>query len=81
MHWEKISLIGLGLLGGSLGLAIKKRKIATTVHAYVRRESSVCECLKKGAADVASQDLRTVVDNADLVILCTPLAQMRRQVL
>lgn len=77
MHWEKISIIGLGLLGGSLGLAIKKRKIATTVHAYVRRESSICECLQRGAADAASQDLRSVVENADLVILCTPLAQMR----
>ena len=77
MHWEKISLIGLGLLGGSLGLAIKKRKIATTVHAYVRREASICECLKAGAADLASQDLRSVVEDADLVILCTPLAQMR----
>lgn len=77
MHWEKVSIIGLGLLGGSLGLALRKRRIATTVHAYVRREASIAECLKAGAADHASMDLRCVVENADLVVLCTPLAQMR----
>lgn len=77
MHWEKVSLIGLGLLGGSLGLALKQRKIATQVNAYVRRAVSIVECQKVQAADLATQDLACAVDGADLVILCTPLAQMR----
>ena len=77
MQWEKVSLIGAGLLGGSLGLALRQRKAATSVHAYVRRAESVSECLALGAAEVASQDLKSVVQGADLVVLCTPLAQMR----
>ena len=41
MHLKKISLIGVGLLGGSLGLAIRKRELSARVHAYVRRAGRV----------------------------------------
>ena len=77
MHWQKITLVGVGLLGGSLGLAIKQRRLATTVEGFVRRAASVTECKKLGVVDLATRDLCRAVDNADLVILCTPLAQMR----
>ena len=77
MHWQKIALIGVGLLGGSLGLAIKQRRLAGAVEGFVRRESSIAECEKMGAVDKARLDLGPTVRNADLVILCTPLAQMR----
>ncbi len=76
MHWQKIALIGVGLLGGSLGLAIKQRRLASRVVGYVRRQASVAECHKYGVVDEASTDLATVVTEADLVILCTPLGQM-----
>lgn len=76
MHWQKVALIGVGLLGGSLGLALKQRKLAARVEGYVRRAASVDECLKLGVVDTASQDLRAIVGGADLVIFCTPLAQM-----
>ena len=77
VHWSKIALVGVGLLGGSLGLAIKRRRLACRVEGYVRRAASVDECRKYGAVDRAALDLHSVVENADLVILCTPLAQMR----
>ena len=77
MHWQKITLVGVGLLGGSLGLAIKQRRLATRVEGFVRRAASVTECKKLGVVDLATRDLGRVVEHADLVILCTPLAQMR----
>jgi prephenate dehydrogenase len=78
MQWRKITLAGVGLLGGSLGLAIRQRGLAEHVAGYVRRESSVADCEKAGAVDEASCDLHRAVKDADLVILCTPLAQMRQ---
>jgi cyclohexadieny/prephenate dehydrogenase len=75
-HWEKVTLVGVGLLGGSLGLAIKQRHLAGRVVGYVRRTPSIAECEKVGAVDQAQTDLARAVENADLVILCTPLAQM-----
>ena len=77
MHWNKITLVGVGLLGGSLGLAIKRRRLAHRVEGYVRRVASIAECKKFGAVDRATQDLLSAVAGAELVILCTPLAQMR----
>src|SRR5436309_2033341 len=77
MHWRKITLVGVGLLGGSLGLAIKQRRLADRVEGFVRRHESIAECEQFGAVDRASTDLSSAIENADLVILCTPLAQMR----
>lgn len=76
MQFQKITLIGVGLLGGSLGLAVKRRRLTREVAGYVRRAASVTECAKAGAADYATTDLLAAVRNADLVVLCTPLAQM-----
>ena len=77
VHFCKITVVGVGLLGGSLGLAIKRRKLARHVAGYVRRAASVAECEKAGAVDLATLDLGRAVAGADLVILCTPLLQMR----
>ena len=77
VRWKKISIIGVGLLGGSLGLAAKQRKLASEIAGYVRRAASLRECEKAGAVDYATTDLLAAVSGADLVILCTPLAQMR----
>lgn len=77
MPWEKVTLIGAGLLGGSLGLALKQRGLAKQVQGYVRRAASVQECLDLGIADVATRNLLAAVEGADLVVMCTPLSQMR----
>lgn len=77
MQFQKITIIGVGLLGGSIGLAVKRRKLAGEVAGFVRRAASLKDCEKAGALDYATTDLLAAVSNADLVILCTPLAQMR----
>ncbi len=77
MHWQKVTLVGVGLLGGSLGLAIKQRRLADKVDGFVRRSVSIGECENLGVVDHATRDLKRAVENADLVILCTPLGQMR----
>lgn len=76
MQFRKVTIIGVGLLGGSLGQALKKRRLASEVVGYVRRPASVIECKKAGAVDSCTMDLCEAVQGADLVVLCTPLAQM-----
>ena len=75
--FRKIALVGVGLLGGSLALAIRERQLADILHGYVRREASVQECEQAGLKDFATTDLLSAVREADLVLLATPLAQMR----
>lgn len=78
MHWPQITLIGVGLLGGSLGLAIKQNRLADRVTGYVRRQESVEECLDVGVVDAATTNLRDAVKDAGLAILCTPISQMQK---
>ncbi len=77
MVFGKITLVGVGLLGGSLGLATKQRGLAARVEGYVRRAASVDECTRLGVVDSVTRELARAVQDADLVILCTPIAQMR----
>jgi prephenate dehydrogenase len=77
VQFQKITIIGVGLLGGSLGLAAKKRCVAGEIAGLVRHKKNIASCKKFGAVDFATTDLLAAVSNSDLIILCTPLAQMR----
>jgi prephenate dehydrogenase len=77
VRWNKITLIGVGLLGGSLGLALKQKRLAGSVVGFVRRKASQVECERMRAVDLATRDLCSAVKDADLIVLCTPIAQMR----
>jgi prephenate dehydrogenase len=77
MLFQKITIVGVGLLGGSMGLAVRARKVAGKVDGFVRRSASIAECERAGAVDHATRDLEEAVGGADLVVLCTPLEQMR----
>jgi len=77
VRFKKITIVGVGLLGGSLGLALKERGLAGRVTGFVRRQASVAECEERGAVDEATCDPLAAVADAELVVFCTPLAQMR----
>lgn len=70
-------MIGVGLLGGSLGLALRQRHLAEEVVGFVRRAASVAECERSGAVSRATLDLADAVRGAQLIVLCTPLGQMQ----
>jgi prephenate dehydrogenase len=77
VRWQKVTLVGVGLLGGSLGMALRNRKLAGSVCGFVRRSRSVRECVTAGAVDLATLDLLEAVTGAELIVLCTPVAKMR----
>lgn len=71
--FRKVSIIGVGLIGGSLGMAIKKRKLAHEVHGFSQSQSTLGQALKLQALDRVSTDIRHVVAQADIVIVATPV--------
>ncbi len=77
MLFQKVSIVGVGLLGGSLGLAVRERQLAGRVEGWVRRRESVAECHEREVADLVTTDLKAVLTNADLIVLCTPVEHMR----
>jgi prephenate dehydrogenase len=73
MHPRRLSILGVGLLGGSIGLAVKAALNSCTVVGYGHRKSSLETALGMGAVDEVYEDLAAAVGDADLVILCTPV--------
>jgi prephenate dehydrogenase len=73
--FERIAVLGLGLLGGSVALAARKRGAATCVAGATRRRSVLEQALACGAVDEAGE-YAEVVRDADLVVLATPVFAM-----
>jgi prephenate dehydrogenase len=70
--FNKVAIVGVGLIGGSLGLAIKKRKLADKVIGVSRQRKTLRAAIRSKAIDIASQDIGIVKD-ADLIILAAPV--------
>lgn len=74
--FSKVTIVGVGLMGGSLGLAIKKRGLAREVVGLVRRRPTSVRAKALGAIDQGTLSLPQAVHGADLVVLATPVTQM-----
>ncbi|MBI5184802.1 MAG: prephenate dehydrogenase/arogenate dehydrogenase family protein [Nitrospinae bacterium] len=70
---EKIAIIGVGLIGGSLGLICREKRLAGSVWGHGRSESNLRKAVELGLIDRYSLDLREAVEGADLVVLATPV--------
>lgn len=71
--FNRVTIIGLGLIGGSLGMALRRRRLATTVAGWSRKPSTLRHAKQRGAIDVGTTDLRRAVQDADVVVLATPV--------
>jgi len=70
--FNKVAIVGTGLIGGSIALDIKKKKLSRRVVGVSRHASSLALAKKIGAIDLGSRDL-AILKGADLVILAAPV--------
>jgi prephenate dehydrogenase len=70
---HRISILGVGLLGGSIGLAAKSLISGCEIIGYGHRPATLAAALKMGAIDRACDNPCDAVADSDLVILCTPV--------
>ncbi len=70
-RFRKAAVIGVGLIGGSLAAALKRKKLARTVTGISRRRSTVSAALRKGIIDDASISLSAAA-GADLLVFAVP---------
>jgi len=75
-HFDRVSIIGAGLLGASLGLAMKARGLAGLVTGSGRRLESLEIARSIGAVDEITLDDREAVRDAALVVIATPAAMV-----
>jgi prephenate dehydrogenase len=71
--FNKVTIIGVGLIGGSIGLGIKRKHLAGEVMGVFRRRSTLNKALKRRAIDRATMNIKDGVKDADLIIIATPV--------
>ena len=78
--FEKVCIVGLGLIGGSVGLAIKRSNISNQITGYARSNSTLERAIELGLVDKVEGNLKDAVNDCDLVILATPLSAFKKLV-
>jgi prephenate dehydrogenase len=73
MAFERVCIIGVGLLGGSIGLALHRKRLAQRVVGVGRTISKLDTAIRRGAIDEATDDILVGAKDADLVIACVPI--------
>lgn len=68
-----IAIIGVGLMGGSMGLASRERLGVERVHGYSRSRRTLTEALELGAITDAASSIEDAVRGADISFICTPV--------
>ena len=74
---NKITIIGVGLIGGSLALALKERNLAKVVFGYGRDQSRLEEAQKSNIIDTFSTNIKEAIDEANIVVIATPVGTFK----
>ena len=74
---NKITIIGIGLIGGSLARALKEKNLAKTVFGYGRDRSRLEEAKKSNIIDDYSTQIEEAVNHADIIVIATPVGTFR----
>ncbi|HCX66917.1 MAG TPA: prephenate/arogenate dehydrogenase family protein, partial [Rhodobiaceae bacterium] len=75
-HFDRVALIGLGLIGSSLGHAMKRGGLAGHVAGYARSEATRKRALELGFIDSVHESAAAAVEDADLIVVCTPVGAL-----
>lgn len=70
---KRLTILGVGLLGGSIGLALKSAVSDCQIVGYGHRDSTLEMAKQVGAIDIGTTDPAAAVEGSELVILCTPV--------
>jgi prephenate dehydrogenase len=79
-RWETVAIIGVGLIGGSIGLALRQRKLARKVIGIGRRKSSLDKALARGCVTETTTSIARGVKKAELMVVCSPVELIHKHV-
>jgi prephenate dehydrogenase len=71
--YQRVTIVGVGLIGGSIGLALRKRRLAAQVVGVGRRAASLEKAVQAGAVDLSTTNLVEGVGGAEVVVVATPV--------
>lgn len=81
MFFNKVTIAGVGLIGASFALALKKNGLSRNIHGYGRSEDNLRQAKGMGIIDSYSTDICSVCKDSDLLVLATPVGRFREIIL
>jgi len=81
MLFDQITIVGVGLIGGSVGLAVRSRKLAGRVVGTGRDPTTLTRAAELGAIDAYTTNLAEAVRDSGLVVVCTPVDRIADTIL
>src|SRR4051812_47971690 len=81
VEYDTVAIIGVGLIGGSIGLALRERRLAQKVIGIGRRQQSLDVARDVGAIDHGVTNLASGVAQAQLIIVATPVDTIAERVI
>jgi prephenate dehydrogenase len=78
VQWPTVAIVGVGLIGGSVGKALKARRLAERIIGVGRSRQSVDDALRAGAVGESSLDVAAAVARANLVVIAAGVAAIPR---
>jgi len=78
IHFKNVTIIGVGLIGGSLARVMKLKGLAGSITGAGRNRSTLEKAIKMGVIDHMGQDSAHAVRNADLVVLASPVGTFKQ---
>jgi prephenate dehydrogenase len=77
---QRVAVVGLGLMGGSLAAALRERTVCGQVWGVARRQNTIDEALERGLIDGGTVHLADGVNDAHVVVLATPVRTILTQI-
>ncbi|MEN6405813.1 MAG: prephenate dehydrogenase [Thermoguttaceae bacterium] len=74
--WDTVAIVGVGLIGGSIGMALRKKNLAKNVIGVGRSQTSLRTARRMEAVTHTTVDLAKGVAEAELVVVCTPVERI-----
>ncbi len=75
-QWDTVAIVGVGLIGGSIGMALRQRNLAKNVVGIDRKQIMLRVARRVGAITHTTIDLNKGVAEAELIVVCTPSGEI-----
>jgi prephenate dehydrogenase len=80
LHFDKVAIVGVGLIGGSLGMVLKQQQLADEIIGIGRRVDNLKRAVELGAIHRYVTQSEEGIRDADLIVLATPVDTYERHV-
>ena len=74
--FRKVTIVGVGLIGASMGMAVKKRSLAREIVGVARKDATLATAVKQGAIHSGTKDIKEGIRDADFIVLAAPVSSI-----